>query len=69
MPPVPIDVPELGQGAVELKPIPHHYFMLANVCYRSGDRAAGLAAIEEALKTTPDSAQYQRLRELLQKEE
>jgi len=54
--------------AIELKPIPHHYFLLATVCHKSGDQADALAAIERALEMAPDNVQYQQLKESLQKE-
>jgi len=58
----------LASKVIELKPTPRHYFLLATVCSRSGDRASALAAVERALKMDPDNAQCRRLRELLRKE-
>ncbi|HUT92696.1 MAG TPA: tetratricopeptide repeat protein [Thermoguttaceae bacterium] len=58
----------LAQKAVELEPVAPYYSMLALVCQRAGDGAGALAAIEEAVTREPGNPEYQRLREMIEKQ-
>ncbi|MCP3979743.1 MAG: tetratricopeptide repeat protein [bacterium] len=47
--------------AVQLRPTPRNYFLLAQVCTKIGDRADALTALEQALKLDPDNVPCRRL--------
>jgi tetratricopeptide (TPR) repeat protein len=50
-----------AKKAVELEPIAGNYALLSVVCQRSGERAAAIAAAEQACHLEPGKADYQRL--------
>ena len=55
-----------AEMAARLEPIPSNFHMLSVACQRSGDAAAALAAIEQAMKLDPGNPEYRRLRDMLQ---
>ncbi|MEM7392139.1 MAG: tetratricopeptide repeat protein, partial [Verrucomicrobiota bacterium] len=60
---------QMAVKAVERKPVAHHYFLLATVCHRLGDRVAGLKAINRAVELDARQPKYRQLQALLQPRE
>ena len=57
----------LAAKAVELEPVARNYFTLALVCRRAGDREGARAALWRAVALEPDSAEYRRAYEAVEK--
>jgi len=56
----------LAEKAVQLEPIANNYFVLSLARASNGDRSGALAAIENALRQTPDNPAFRQLYESLQ---
>jgi tetratricopeptide (TPR) repeat protein len=59
------DARALARRAVELEPSGPHYYLLALTCLKTNDRAAALAALEQAVELSPNESRYRELRQEL----
>jgi tetratricopeptide (TPR) repeat protein len=56
---------ELAREAIQLRPTPNCYFLLAVACERAGDVRSAAEAIEQALRLEPGNPQYRQMQQLL----
>ena len=61
------EVKGFASRAAQLRPSPQNYFLLAQVCRKTGDRAGALTALEQALIMDPENVPCRRLYDELTK--
>jgi tetratricopeptide (TPR) repeat protein len=61
----PAQAQSLAQQAVEREATPAYWFLLAQVCFQNGDRAAARNAIERALALDASNSRYRQFQERL----
>jgi len=59
----------LAVKAALMEPVAKHYFLLSLACLRTGDRAAALSAIEQAIALDGDNTQYRELHQTIRKQQ